>query len=768
MKKLIAIISLLLFVFTAVGAPPYVRNQFDTNDDVTVSALITNIALSIGGATNGITSVTATNIVNAAIGNSSDGQTIYVAPWGNDTNGTGTINKPFRTVWDLLEITNKTFRGAATVAQSGDTIALTPDVHHLAIIPRMAGVNIWVQPGATVIRTNFANATYAGVSSNVTVALTTFGPLIQPGNNSACDWQGATIIDTNDSVWGAVYGWNASASAGLAYGITNDSATNTVVYAGNAEGSSDVFYFAKGNTQWVTNWIFGGSFLSHWDQIYLVTNTVVNTFGCDFRSDGANLSGISRGVWNVGGIWNDHKSSIRAEGGGSSNIGAQIDEGSATFDDTAIDRIGSGYDLTSSGAGTWAGTVILSKTNQVNIGGQYTGNANALTNLPLIGLRTNTATVGQVPTFQGGNVTWSNVAAASSVLTNIEDTATGVQLVDQSAVLEDGVLTVGSAASGDVGEVVVKDSLGATTIDLFGGTGIASANYFVAALGLIGNGSGVSNAVDIIAGSNITVTTNADKRSFTIASTASGSGGIAINAPVAGYVLGNNGTTNLYTNSVGPLTIVTNNPANPALTVNGNETVNGEITAYGGSGVLKIGSSTSARLWFQGSGSVASVSAIDAMSLELRTSNTKRAEYSADGTTADYYSASSRFNGSIISSNNAAASNPFVRAQTNGNLTALSFSTPTNHAAAVPDFTKSAQLYATNAAYVLLPPSGVSSNNYESITYFVVGSDIPIITTSSGVNSSNIYGTAYCTNRTRITIDHYGYLFTNIWLVPEY
>lgn len=107
---------------------------------------------------------------------------------------------------------------------------------------------------------------------------------------------------------------------------------------------------------------------------------------------------------------------------------------------------------------------------------------------------------------------------------------------------------------------------------------------------LTGNGSGLSNAVDLIAGSNITVTTNANKRSYTIASTGGSGTGIATN--------GGSGINNLFTNASMKnifLYDITGSVYNQFTTYNTAvfslgvlAVTNGQLSYFGGSGLLSV------------------------------------------------------------------------------------------------------------------------------------------------------------------------------------
>lgn len=103
---------------------------------------------------------------------------------------------------------------------------------------------------------------------------------------------------------------------------------------------------------------------------------------------------------------------------------------------------------------------------------------------------------------------------------------------------------------------------------------------------LYGNGIGLSNTTDIIPGSNITITTNANGRAYTIAATGGAATTITNNTGVVGVVVGGSGSYGIGTNTSGISGSVT------LTNYNGNA---GQLV--GGSGSYGIGTNTGANFW---------------------------------------------------------------------------------------------------------------------------------------------------------------------------
>lgn len=230
-----------------------------------------------------------------------------------------------------------------------------------------------------------------------------------------------------------------------------------------------------------------------------------------------------------------------------------------------------------------------------------------------------------------------------------------------------------------------------------------------------GNAGGLSNSVDLLPGSNIAITTNANKRSFTIASTASG--GIAINAPDLNQFLVGTGTTNVYTNKLFATAGYVTNELQAALFQN----VDGAFTVSGGD--LALGSSGGGYGYFEmfDSGDI----------------NTILLDAEAGG-------GSGRFD---------------------GNVSALSYSTPTNAANLTPSYTKSAKVLDYGSTVVFNAPLDADPTKWELMTVLIHNTNgTPIaITPPSGYI---VAGTLYCTNFTECVFRHMGNLKSNFTANP--
>jgi len=131
----------------------------------------------------------------------------------------------------------------------------------------------------------------------------------------------------------------------------------------------------------------------------------------------------------------------------------------------------------------------------------------------------------------GSTVTYLATRTNGVLASTAEFSGTEIQLNGDSGA--DPILTINdtdetfaagakviSLVNGLLGEVLSVSSAG----EVVNVGGFTSSDDFTATTGgtFIGSGGGLSNAVDLIPGSNVTITTNANKRSFTIASTGGG------------------------------------------------------------------------------------------------------------------------------------------------------------------------------------------------------------------------------------------------------
>jgi hypothetical protein len=119
-------------------------------------------------------------------------------------------------------------------------------------------------------------------------------------------------------------------------------------------------------------------------------------------------------------------------------------------------------------------------------------------------------------------ITFFTSQSADSRFVNVAgDTMTGALVISNTLTVRSNVTVSGATSLQDVsaedgsfsGPVSIQGVLVVNSNIVAGGSGV-----------FYGNAGGASNAVDLIAGSNITITTNANNRSFTIASSGGGGG----------------------------------------------------------------------------------------------------------------------------------------------------------------------------------------------------------------------------------------------------
>jgi len=404
MKKLISLLLLLPVLALAQTLPRYVN---------------TTNGVAYTPSTPGGGGVATTNDLNAAY---TSGRAIYVSPWGNDTLADGSFFNPFRTVHNPLEISDAapTWEGANTIAEAGDTIVFTPDIHYQGVIPLKDDVNLWIMPGASVIHAGFSNTTVFGTPQYAPATLTTAGPMIQPGHNSVIDFRGANLTATNNAGDGydAAFGWveGLPTSQFLFFlSLTNASKTNVTVLAGNGFGTTDYFYFVQTNTEPSSVSIYGGKSRSGWDTIRGTGNLHLNTFNMDIFS--TNTHSIpteenSRGVALSGGVtWRDTGSSISSGGGTVINQAVSLGGAGTTaiLDMTSAFNTSSGTPVVAADSATYSGAHL-----EEHI---LTGDGSGLTDIPpttgIDGWPANSA--GFLENDGAGNLSWGSASSGITI-----------------------------------------------------------------------------------------------------------------------------------------------------------------------------------------------------------------------------------------------------------------------------------------------------------------------------------------------------------------
>lgn len=302
MKNLITALCLFLASgLFAADAPPYVRNSATTNTDAVIQTLF---------------SAPLTN-----------GNAIWIDPvnGSNLTGKRGVREKPYKDIFGIQDKVAGTYFGAITNAQGGDTIIAMPGTHYWNTAPlnlTANGVNLWIMPGATVIRTNKYFKIDGTLQTVIGATPSVAGPMIIPGNNSTITVDGRMFC-TNTGADASI-GWKEGIDPNLLgkYGFTNMIATNvTIVQRGYATSHVDGIYFSQTNTaRSGLNIVGSGPLVGSYDYIKVHGPCNLNTY--DLRGFATNdtVNQISQG-FNIdsGVIWNDYGSIFGAGGSSSQN-----------------------------------------------------------------------------------------------------------------------------------------------------------------------------------------------------------------------------------------------------------------------------------------------------------------------------------------------------------------------------------------------------------------------------------------------------------------
>lgn len=302
MKNLITALCLFLASgLFAADAPPYVRNSATTNTDAVIQTLF---------------SAPLTN-----------GNAIWIDPvnGSNLTGKRGVREKPYKDIFGIQDKVAGTYFGAITNAQGGDTIIAMPGTHYWNTAPlnlTANGVNLWIMPGATVIRTNKYFKLDGTVQTLIAATPSAAGPMIIPGNNSRIVIDGQ-VFCTNTTA-DALLGWNEVVDPNLLgkYGFTNKYATNvTVVQNGLSTNHIDGFYINQTNTARSSITIIGGGRLyASYDHTKVHGNVDLNTYHMQGFATNDTVNNISQGFnIDTGVIWNDYGSIFGCGGGAQAN-----------------------------------------------------------------------------------------------------------------------------------------------------------------------------------------------------------------------------------------------------------------------------------------------------------------------------------------------------------------------------------------------------------------------------------------------------------------
>ena len=374
--------------------------------------------------------------INAGITNN---RMLYV-DWqnGNDTNAVpGRVDKPYKFVYDIYERTNvalANFAGAYFSAQPGDTIVIVPGVHYLPLIPLPDSVNLWIQPGATVIHCNFSNALLGNVSTPLSAASPPWGPFIQPGNNSIVTSVGSYVVATNNTESAnSMFGWLEIVTATNLVICTTEGfniyyiwnrldfsgKTNVSYYPGVAHGAFDNMIFFHTNTTPASVKIFGGEITSGYDSILAAATRGtldLKTYGMFIDSTNTfSVPSLVRGAYILQGTtWKDYNSIIYARGGTNQTSGvfATSDINYNTNGYATVELNNTSIYVSSPGEG-----VTNNNGATITFGGLSTADIKMYTNY----IAANFVPIeGQIRLVTSNNVLWAISTMKTNVVVNLE------------------------------------------------------------------------------------------------------------------------------------------------------------------------------------------------------------------------------------------------------------------------------------------------------------------------------------------------------------
>lgn len=432
-----------------------------------------------------------------------NGNTLYVAPWGSDTNGNGSRLNPFKTAYDIWRAGDGlggTFQGAGAyfAAQAGDTICWIGDTNFVPWLPPLDGVHLTTAPGTTLVRANFSNCVPI-----LTANRDSLGPMIQPGDNSLVDFRGARLIANNPDASG-VQGYNSAIGAfegtdtrtlTIDYGTTNKVPNNAIILLPAAVGTTDCLDFVSTNTTRRTVHLYGGQIRSGWDSIR--ADGLVDLFVHQPDIFSTNTSSIlanehSRGIAVTGGVRLKVIGGTVGSGGGTvSNFPIAADGATTTVEldgvklyRTSLSAAGSDIILTTSATaiGTYFGTTGA----VVNISGPYIGNGAGLTNLPSTAVTPPGSTT-QVPFNLAG--VWAADAGFTYVAATDALTVVGTLSVGPITVTGANGITVPNA--GKVGDTSRWQLNGLAS----GKVNLSDASFGNNMVLMFNNASGISNSI---------------------------------------------------------------------------------------------------------------------------------------------------------------------------------------------------------------------------------------------------------------------------------
>lgn len=276
------------------------------------------------------------------------GQIRYVSTNGNNATAVaGRIDRPWRTIYDVVNGSTPVYAGAIVGANSQDTIWILPGYHTAPHIPlqrpgngTLPGLNLVVDYGAVVSHTNYGNTNATGTvngltsyTNNRTSDLLIDGPFITMGHSSKVIIRGEIWATNNYSSSGdAVIGTSATlpqkpiSAPRFQFGFTNMVPTNWVIVcegSGFIWGWSDSVYFSGyglGNldpTNHGSGYILDALVRANWDTGTFFAGTWdVTTRHCYFwaTNDNPNTAG-SGGCAMANGTttrWTDYNSIFRS------------------------------------------------------------------------------------------------------------------------------------------------------------------------------------------------------------------------------------------------------------------------------------------------------------------------------------------------------------------------------------------------------------------------------------------------------------------------
>lgn len=539
---------------------------------------------------------TTSNGLYALIGSGSGIDPRFTSSSGNITVSSNSLTASNFTVKSTIKLDTNSYI-TATFIDGSQKVIVQPVIHN----PGDAGT-YWGDAGFTFdfeahylkgIGEGATNSRWSLVFGEIDPHSWNIGPTNLLAGTTGPDLKSVIEIDSvnEKEIFGAptargtkIRGTNVVISVGagtITFGTNN--VTSNIPFPANNVAAGAVQYNGSGLLVADTSFVYGGA-----GDLHLGTTGTGGTlklYDADFDREAT--FGVNNGnLWLLDGIYTGN-------GAGLSNAIGLAASGSVTITTNANGRLwtigGSGGDVLAAGNNNFTGSNNFAGNVTFVLG--PVGNGLNLTNLSVTNLRTNSGSSGQIPTIQpNGSVAWSNAPSGSGIATSSgTGTNTTIKGLVMSTLSGSATVNVDNYSGTDFhfgnlsfsnissGVYMIAPFASAFLQYRFGDTSnvLASAGSGINGIGLTngvltGNGSGLSNAVDLIASTGITLVTNAGKRSFTISS--SGGSGSFSNNNVNAWVIYTNNLSSVSINSSGTLFGTNYGVANSgwALFTNGN------------------------------------------------------------------------------------------------------------------------------------------------------------------------------------------------------